>query len=112
MPETDTWDNKEPLPTTDLDDPVWDKEQVPDSSEYLYIHEIPRLATPTPTPTACTSDPTLQPDQGVQAMLPQQPDQVEVSPESELMELDILEDIPDLLDVPGEVISDFDMLMG
>ena len=35
----------------------------------------------------------------------QQPDQVEVPPEFELMQLYILEDILDLLDVPEEVIS-------
>ena len=39
---------------------------------------------------------------------PQQSDQVEVPPEVQLMELDIPEDISDLLDVPQEVMSDFD----
>ena len=41
-------------------------------------------------------------------MPPQQPDQVEVPPEFELMELGISEDLPDLFDVPQEVMSDFD----
>ena len=50
----------------------------------------------------------LQPNQGVPAMLPQQPDQVEVSLEFELMELDILEDIPDLFDIPAQVMYNFD----
>ena len=47
MPETDSEDGEEPLPTADLDNLVWDKEPVPDSREYLCIHKIPRLATPT-----------------------------------------------------------------
>ena len=40
-------------------------------------------------------------------MSPQQPDQVEVPPEFELMEMAIPKDMPDLLDVPQEVMSDF-----
>ena len=68
------------------------------------------LGWPTKTlpPKACTSDPSLQPDQGIPTMPPEEHYQVEVSPEFELMELDIPEDIPDLLDVPHEVMSDFD----
>ena len=106
MPETYSEDDEEPLSTADLDDWVWDEDLVPDSREYLCIHEIPRLATPNPQPIPVTPPP--QPNQGVPATLPQQPDQVEVSPQFELMELDIPEDIPDLLDVPKEVMSDFD----
>ena len=41
-------------------------------------------------------------------MLPQQPDQVEVFQEFEVLELDIPEDKTDLLDVPQEVMPDFD----
>ena len=41
-------------------------------------------------------------------MPPKQPDQVKVPPEFELMELDITEVIPDLLDIPEEMMSDFD----
>ena len=52
--------------------------------------------------------PPPQPDQEVPATLLQQPDQVKVPLEFELMELDIPEDIADLLDVPQEVMSDFD----
>ena len=52
--------------------------------------------------------PPPQPNQWVPATLPQQPDQGEVPLEFELMELDIPEDMPDLLDVPEEVIYDFD----
>ena len=48
MPKTNSEDDKEPLPNVDLDDLVWDKEPAPDSREYLCIHKIPRLATPTP----------------------------------------------------------------
>ena len=47
MPETDSDDDKEPLPTADLENPAWDEELVPDNREYLCIHEIPRMATPT-----------------------------------------------------------------
>ena len=47
MPETDSEDEKEPLPTADPDAPVWNEEPVSDSREYIYIYEIPRLATPT-----------------------------------------------------------------
>ena len=103
---TDSEDDEEPLPTADLDDLVSDEELVPDSREYLSIHEIPRLATPNPTPTPVT--PPLQPDLGVPTMLTSQTDQGELPPEFELMELDNPEDIPDLLDVAEEVISDFD----
>ena len=106
MPETDSDEYKE-LATADLDDLVWDEEPVPDSREYLCIHEIPRQTTqPIPQPVAVTPPP--QPNQGVSFMLPQQPDQVEVPLEFEMIELDIPEDIPDLLDVPQEVMSDFE----
>ena len=105
-PEIDSEDNEEPLPTADLDDPVWDEESVQDSRKSICIHEIPRPATPTAQPVPAI--PPLQPDQGIPAMLPQQPDQVEVLLEFELMEPDIPEDIPDLLDVPQEVMSEFD----
>ena len=46
MPETDY--DEEALPTADLDDPVWEEELVPDSREYLCIHDISWLATSTP----------------------------------------------------------------
>ena len=39
-------EDKEDLPVAKLDNPMWDEEQVLGSREYLYIHEIPRLATP------------------------------------------------------------------
>ena len=55
MPETDSEDNEEHLPTADLDDLVWDEEPVPDNREYLCIHEIPGLPQPhthSPTPAA------------------------------------------------------------
>ena len=40
---------------------------------------------------------------------PLQPNQVEMPPEPELMDIGILEDIPDLMDIPEEVVSDFDV---
>ena len=107
-PETDTEDGEETLLTADLDGPVWDKDPVPDSRKYICIHEIPRLASPTQTQQPIPLTPPLQPDHGFPAMPLQQPDQVEMSPEIELMEQDIPEDIPDLLDVLKEVMSDFD----
>ena len=58
---------------------------MPDSWEYLCIHQIPRPAT-----------------------LPSQPDQVEMPPKTEHMDIDIQKDIPDLIDVPIEILSDFD----
>ena len=108
MPETDSDNNEEPFPTADQDELVLDEEQVPDRWEYLYIHEIPRPATPNQPQKPIPGTPTLQPNQGVLAMPPQQPDQVEVLPEFDMMDLDIPEDIPDLLDIPEEIISDFD----
>ena len=87
---------------------MWDKEVVPDSKEYLCIHEIPRPTTPTPLPQPIAVIPAPQPYQGVPSMPPQQTDQVEVAPEFEWKEPGISEDIPDLLDVPQEVMSDFD----
>ena len=58
---------------------------MPDSQEYLCIHLIPRPATPPP-----------------------QPNQVEMSPELENMEMNILEDIQDLINIPEEILLDFD----
>ena len=102
----------------DLDDLVWSEEPVPDSQEYLYIHKIPRAATSTPTQSSGhASNPTAQPNQvDMPATPPLQPNQVDMlitpSPQpgqvDELMELDIPEDIPDLIDVPEEVLSDFE----
>ena len=46
----DSEDEEEDLPTAELDDPMWDEEPVPDSREYLCIHEIPWLAIPPPQP--------------------------------------------------------------
>ena len=102
-PETDFEDQKEPLPTADLGDPVWDEEPVPDSREYLWIHEIPRPATSTPPHSLYQQPHPCSPTKESQ-----KPDQMEVPPEFEVMELDTPEDIPDLLDVLQEVMSDLD----
>ena len=88
---------KSTSPTADLDDPVWSEESVPDNWEYLCIHKIPRSTTP--IPAAQSSSPTIP---------PLQPDQIEMPPDHELIKLKIPEDILDLIDVPEEVISDFD----
>ena len=58
-----------------------------------------------------TNQPPLWPTQRVTATSPLQPDQIEMPPDYELMELDIPEDTPDLLDVPEEVISSFNALV-
>ena len=111
MPEGDSED-EEDLLTADLDDPVWSKEPVLDSWEYLCILKMPRSTTlpnqPPPQPNqGVPTTPTPQPDQGVPAT-PPQPEQIEMPPNYELMELDIPEDILDLLDVPEEVMSNID----
>ena len=103
MPAADSEDEDEDFQTADLDDPLWDKEPVPDSMEYLCMHEIPMLATPQLIPVT----PPLHPGQGAPATLPQQPDPVEASLEFELMELNIPDDKPDLLDIPAEVMFNF-----
>ena len=96
MSEEDS-DDEEYLQTADLDDQVGSEEPVPDSLKCLSIHGIPMLATPYP-----------QANQGVPATPPPQPNQIEIPLDHEPMELYIPEDIPDLIDVPEEVISDFD----
>ena len=53
MIEEDSED-EEDLLTADLDEPVWSKEPVLDSREYLCIHEAPRPATPQPIPATPT----------------------------------------------------------
>ena len=72
--------DKEDFPTTRLDDPVWSEELIPDKQQ-LCIHQIPchtlREATPPP-----------------------QPIQEEVLPKPEPMDIKILEDLPDIIDVP------------
>ena len=95
----------------DLNDPVWFEEPVLDSWEYLCTHEIPRSATPPnqPPPQSIPATPSQQPDQGVPVTPSPQPDQVEMPPDYELMDLNIPEDIPDLLHIPEEVMSEFDV---
>ena len=51
-------EDKEDLPTVDLNDLVWSKEPVPDSWEYLCMHEIPRKAS---HPTSHPHSPYQQP---------------------------------------------------
>ena len=63
----------------------------------------------TPNTKANNLNPHPQPNQvQMPATPPPQPDQVEIPQEYELMELDAPEDIPDLVDVPEEVLSEFD----
>ena len=56
------------------------------------------------------ANPHLQPNQvEMQVTNPPQPEQVEMPPEYELIELDIPEDIPELINVPEQMLSDFDV---
>ena len=86
----------------------WMKEPVMDSRKYLCIHEIPRLAIPPPHQQPIPATPSIQPDQGLPDTPPQQPNQVEVPPQLELMELDVPDDIPDFVDVPEDLVLDFE----
>ena len=95
MPEVDS-DKEEYLCTGDLDDVVWSEEPVLDSQEYLCIHPISRPATPPPQPNQVEMP--LGPGQPA-SPLPQ-PDQVEMPQVPESMDIDILEDIPELIDIP------------
>ena len=83
-PEEDS-DDEEYFPTGNLDDLVWSEEAVPNSQKHLCILQIPGPPTPLP-----------------------QPDQVEVSPEPEQMDVDILDNLPDVINVPKELSSDFE----
>ena len=100
-------EDKEDLLTPGLDDLVQSKEPVPGSWEYLCKDEVPRPATPTnqPSPQPIPITPPCSPIKEYQSLHPHQPDQVEMLPDYELMELDI----PDLLDIPKKVMSDFDV---
>ena len=98
-------DNEEYLPTVDLDDPVWSEEPVPDNWEYLCIHLTPRPATPPPQPNQVE----MPPEPKQPALQPPQPNQVVMLPPvSENMDIDIPEDIPDFINIPEEILSDFD----
>ena len=79
-----------------------DEEPVQDNRERLCIHEIPRLATLSQNPLHAPVTQPPQPHQGVPVSWPQH--QMEVHQQSEQTELDIPDDIPDLLEVPEEVI--------
>ena len=77
---------------------------------HLCIHVKPRPATPPnqthPQPVPAT--PPLQLNQELPVTPPPQPDQMEVPPDYELMDLDMPEDIQDLSDVPEDMMSNFD----
>ena len=111
-------EDEEYLPTADPDDAVWSMrcQYWTATNTYVYMRYQTWQPHPTaqsrsasnPTPTTqsrSVRNPPPEPNQGEPAALPPQPDQVEMPPD--LIELDIMEDIPDILDVPEEVISDF-----
>ena len=66
------------------------------------------LGWPPPHPQPVPVTPAPQPNQGLPDTPPQHPNQVEVPPELELMELDVLDDIPDLIDMPEDTVLDFE----
>ena len=70
-----------------------------DSHEYLCIHLIPRQAT-SPQPHQVEIPP--EPEQS--ATPTPQPNQMEMPPEPENMDIDIPEDIPDLINIPEEIL--------
>ena len=69
--------DEEYFPTADLVDPVWSEDPVSNSQKCLCIHQILRPAGPTP-----------------------EPNQVEVPPEPEQMDIKIWEDLPHIINVP------------
>ena len=78
-PPTEEDSKDKDLLTAELDDQVWPEDPVPDSQEYLCIHEIPRLATPpsqTP-PQPIPATPSLQLNQELPVTPLLQPHQVE-----------------------------------
>ena len=83
----DSSDEEEDFPTADLDDLVWSEESIPNSQQHLYKHQIlhhtPRPATPSPTNT--TKEYSLQLEQ---------------------MDTEILDDLPDIINVPKALLSD------
>ena len=90
---------------------MWSEECVLDSQVYLCILEIPRLAIPPNWPPLQPIPPTPSPQlsQELPVTLHPQPNQVQMPQHYELMdlELDIPKDILDLLDVPQDVMSNF-----
>ena len=104
----DSEDEEDYLYMAELDNPVWDEELVPDNREYLYIYEIPRPGTPPPHPQPIPLTLPLQPWPRTSRHTYEQPKQVEVFPELELMEQDVPDNIPDLIDVPRDTLLDFE----
>ena len=84
----DSDDEEEDFPTPELDDPAWSEEPIPNRQQ-LCIHQIlchtPRPATTSPHPI-----------------------QEEVLPQREQMDIEILDDLLDIIDVPKKLHSDFD----
>ena len=77
---------------------------MPNSWEYLCIHLIPRPPTLQPQPNQVEMLPVPEQPAGPTPT----PNQVEIPPELESMYIDILEDKPDLIDTPEEILLDSD----
>ena len=82
LPEVDS-NEEEYLPTADFDDPIWSEKPVSNSQTCKCFHQIPTPAT--------------SPPESNQVEMPQEPGQ---------MDIDILEDLPDLISIPNELLSD------
>ena len=80
----DSENEEEDFPTAELDDPVWSEEPVPNRWQQLCIHQIP-YHTPRPVTQ------------------PLQPIQEDVFPEPEQIDINILDDLLDIINVPKEL---------
>ena len=85
----DSNDEEEDLPTADLNDLVWSEEPIPDSHQQLCIHQIPNH----------TPRPAIPPPKSIQE---------EVSPELEQMDIKVMDDLPNVINIPKELLPDFD----
>ena len=87
LPKMDSDDEEEYFPTADLDHPVWSEEPIPSSCQQLCIHQT---TCHTPRPATWSL----------------QPIQEELPTELEQMDMEILDDLPDIINVSKEPLSD------
>ena len=71
--------------TAELDDPVWFEEPIP-NRQWLWIHQAPCQSVTGQTPRPAMPSP--------------QPVQEEVHQEAEPLDISILDDLPDVINVP------------
>ena len=82
---------EEDFPTAELSDQVWSEEPIPNRQQ-LCIHQIPCHSIISDSPRPAT--------------LPPWPIR-EVFPEPKLIDIEIMDDLPDIIDDPKELSSDF-----